>query len=1112
MKLQVALDYLMVFTFVLLVFTILFSSIAKQRIEFSSEQSFAQLQVIAQTIASEISDAGMGGNGYFAAVQLPSELSIIEYNVTLTRYGSVIVSSNQYGQKVQAVAFGGQYNVESDPSYLVPPSNTFYLIPTYSGNGTITFQNSMGTICVDYSCPSSSNQIAQLTATAQVGQAVQLGGPQSQDSHINIGPISTEANTHPMSYSVWFDAISLPSAYPMIFGDQCTVSPRNGYDLFLGGSGSGEEYQLTAERFAAGADYYVKSNGNVIYPNTWHLGVLTYDGAYVRLYLDGVLQGTAASTGSITLPSSAAVQMSVGACGSGVFGNYRIANLQIYNTSLSSNDVQAIFNRGISGQPIKSQYLLRWYPFAGNLNDYSGNGYNGNPYGSISFPTLSRINATATNSTGNSIVGALIGFSSTSGNFSKGPSTSNFTNSEGNAYAFLNQNGPGGTAAVKVTAFNGNLSTTANLIEWYPLNLGKGANIYDISPTSANVMDNYLVGNIAGASWSTPDYVARFDGQSSFIQIPSSQQLQLSQLTINAWINATGANAGHFAWIVGRYGAYGIGLCGVSMFVCYYDYANNQEHDSGASLLPDTWYMISAVIDAGPTGGTESIYVNGVPVFSNTLSINNQQGAFQIGGVAYNSLSQDFNGSISNVQIYSSSLNNNQIMQLYSMGTGGNPLGTAMVGWWPLNGDAIDYSGNGNNGTIYGNVRMVPLAGIGGASTSSHLLYASFNGVSSYVESSNSTEFQNLPNTVTITGWVNYAAPSTNHIGWMAAKVNAYGVGTCGASLQVCYYDWGGSGEHDASATLNTNTWYMLSAVIDGQTRTETVYVNGVNVISGPLSVASTENSLTLGWGGGNTKQYMNGGISNVQVYGTSLTQRQLQQLYQEGMSSTPLLNAGIVSWFPLSGDTNDYSNQNDQGISSNIIYYSQNTNKPYWTPGLSGYGLYFNGQGSNVIIPNTGSFANGQLTVSAWVYSTSSVPRGEIIGEDGDFVLAINKLQPNFEVHIGGSWHNIWSGQNTIANSWYMLTGVYNGLSVNLYVNGVQTANALVSGSFSNLPSTTSIGSWEINPYSQYYFNGTIADVQVYDTALSPWQVSQLYNAGLPISHRLDIPLGGVS
>ena len=59
-----------------------------------------------------------------------------------------------------------------------------------------------------------------------------------------------------------------------------------------------------------------------------------------------------------------------------------------------------------------------------------------------------------------------------------------------------------------------------------------------------------------------------------------------------------------------------------------------------------------------------------------------------------------FNGSISNVQVYNISLTQSEAQQLYSEGIGGAPLSqpilNSLVGWWPLNGNLNDYSGNSN--------------------------------------------------------------------------------------------------------------------------------------------------------------------------------------------------------------------------------------------------------------------------------------------------------------------------------------------------------------------------------------------------------------------------------
>jgi len=62
----------------------------------------------------------------------------------------------------------------------------------------------------------------------------------------------------------------------------------------------------------------------------------------------------------------------------------------------------------------------------------------------------------------------------------------------------------------------------------------------------------------------------------------------------------------------------------------------------------------------------------------------------------------------SNVQIYNTALTPQEIQYLYQQGLGGGPVRLQnLVAWWPLNGDAKDYSGNNLHGTIYGGVTFV---------------------------------------------------------------------------------------------------------------------------------------------------------------------------------------------------------------------------------------------------------------------------------------------------------------------------------------------------------------------------------------------------------------------
>ncbi|MDE1860338.1 MAG: LamG domain-containing protein [Candidatus Micrarchaeota archaeon] len=59
----------------------------------------------------------------------------------------------------------------------------------------------------------------------------------------------------------------------------------------------------------------------------------------------------------------------------------------------------------------------------------------------------------------------------------------------------------------------------------------------------------------------------------------------------------------------------------------------------------------------------------------------------------------NFSGQMANVQLYNTSLTQNEITALYYEGIGGHPEAlNNLVGWWPLNGDVNDYSGNKRNG------------------------------------------------------------------------------------------------------------------------------------------------------------------------------------------------------------------------------------------------------------------------------------------------------------------------------------------------------------------------------------------------------------------------------
>ncbi len=126
--------------------------------------------------------------------------------------------------------------------------------------------------------------------------------------------------------------------------------------------------------------------------NNWYFLVGTYSSSYgfslyvngqkVAYYLNSGSYGPGPSCTSTTLPSTFLSQYPWIIGYEQAWSNYfngSIANVQIYNTSLSANGIQALYQEGIGGAPIDLQHLVAWYPLNGDANDYSGNGNNGVP-------------------------------------------------------------------------------------------------------------------------------------------------------------------------------------------------------------------------------------------------------------------------------------------------------------------------------------------------------------------------------------------------------------------------------------------------------------------------------------------------------------------------------------------------------------------------------------------------------------------------------------------------------------------------------------------------------------------------------------------------------------
>ncbi len=71
-------------------------------------------------------------------------------------------------------------------------------------------------------------------------------------------------------------------------------------------------------------------------------------------------------------------------CCGGLVGGM-LADVQLYNDSLSPAELQTLYAEGIGGAPLRLQNLVGWWPLNGNPNDYSGNGNDGQVTGGVTY-------------------------------------------------------------------------------------------------------------------------------------------------------------------------------------------------------------------------------------------------------------------------------------------------------------------------------------------------------------------------------------------------------------------------------------------------------------------------------------------------------------------------------------------------------------------------------------------------------------------------------------------------------------------------------------------------------------------------------------------------------
>ncbi len=221
----------------------------------------------------------------------------------------------------------------------------------------------------------------------------------------------------------------------------------------------------------------------------------------------------------------------------------------------------------------------------------------------------------------------------------------------------------------------------------------------------------------------------------------------------------------------------------------------------------------------------------------------------------------------------------------------------------------------------------------------------------------------------------------------------------------------------------------------------------------------------------------------------------------------------GIVGWWPGETNANDIVNGNDGVLVGPVTYdvgYITNTFQ---------YAFQFNGS-DNVEIPDAPDLnpTNG-VTLECWVKMDPNPPRTfmDIFGKDGEIANRQYDLglsaRRKFRAHIGAppgapaDYLYLDGTTAAQADQWYHIAMTYDLNRLVLYVDGVLEVSVLTNRPMAITTEPLRIGGGPPVSGRSYYFPGLVDEPSLYSRALSPTEISAIYDAGLVRVGKCSIP-----
>ena len=620
---------------------------------------------------------------------------------------------------------------------------------------------------------------------------------------------------------------------------------------------------------------------------------------------------------------------------------------------------------------------------------------------------------------------------------------------------------------------------------------------------------------------------AGLDGTTS-IELPGQilgdlHNANTHSISVSTWIYWQGQTSESYAHLIsagynqsGKSFWVGLGYSGTTSGVINELYVSGSGVSGGAN-----WSGVSMPINEWShvvftwTGTSAKLYLNGNLIATATmptLDWRSSGNGFRLGRYYYNS-NYYVKGFYDQTRIFNKAITQTEVNTLYAETTSTvdtvQILGdTSLKALYKFDGNLNDSSGNNYaptaNSSIYYNYN----------GTASGVTYvtgkfgkaASFDGSNDYIDLPLTSIFGGK-NTLSVSFWFKTTTTGRERMFTDYAQTSR----NCdiiidSGNIQVeTDYNQNTNLLYTSTATYNDGNWHHLVVALNQSSSQRTIYVDGSLVDTGTLSSNSWSGygqKVTVGGfysssGGYTSSLFFDGQIDQLRIFEKSLSPGEVNSLYNETATSAALStidNPSTVAYYKMADATDETGSHNL--TASNVDFNVE---------GKYGFAGKFNGTNSYLYAANSVQQPTKNFSVSCWV--NFDTIKAASVGVIGNFKTGGTPQIGWAIAHQSGTPFQFWADgtassngakaqgtTNPVVGTWYNIVGTYDGANIKIYVNGSLEGTTAYSATPAQTDQPLVIGRWYGN-YNDYYTDGKIDQVRIFNKAISATEVETLYN-----------------